>query len=97
MKTTLLSAVVAMTGGLYMFASLAMQNGYSRVREKYFGSNDWKGKIQQAKSFEAIPISFEEKFFVEKKRILLNFMGEISGRSLATINFKYCGCTSRCA
>ena len=35
--------------------------------EKYFGSNDWKGKIQQAKSFEAIPISFEEKFFVEKK------------------------------
>jgi len=35
--TFLLSAVVAMLGGFAVLSVLAAQNGYSRVRDKYFG------------------------------------------------------------
>lgn len=35
--TFLLSAVVAVFGGFFMLAALTVQNGYARVRNKYFG------------------------------------------------------------
>ena len=35
--TFLLSAVVAMTGGFFVFGAMALQSGYSHVRNKYFG------------------------------------------------------------